>query len=162
MSDDRLSAFFDKQPWRAELAALRQIALDAGLDETFKWNGPCYMAAGGNVAALWRLKDCAALAFFKGALMDDPAGVFQAPGENSRAMRTLKYRGLAEITAAEGTIRAYLADAIALQKSGRKVEFRPDDLELPQELTARLGADAAFREAWEGLTPGRRRGYALF
>lgn len=95
-------------------------------------------------------------------LLKDPAGILVAPGENSRSVRVARFTSLAEIVDATDTLRRYVAEAVELEKAGRKVELPSDDFELPAELTDRLDAEPALKAAFEALTPGRRRGYALY
>lgn len=159
---DKAQSFYDAaERWHDELLTFRGMLLEGGLAEDFKWNSPCYTAAGGNVATVWALKDSAALAFFKGALLADPAGLLEAPGENSRSMRTVKVAGLDDLRARQEAIRVLIAGAIAAQEAGLKVEMSKDDLAHPDELVTRLDDDPALAEAFEALTPGRRRGYLL-
>ncbi|WP_187969544.1 YdeI/OmpD-associated family protein [Aquibium microcysteis] len=160
--DPRIEDFFADAPrWRAELAALRAILLGAGLTEEWKWRSPCYTAGGANVALLWGFKEECRLGFFKGVLLQDPRGILVAPGENSRSSRTLNFTSLAEIRQLEGVIRDYVGEAIDLEKAGRKVELPKDDLAPPPELVAILEVDATLKQAFEALTPGRRRGWIL-
>ncbi len=158
----KIEAFFaDATRWRDELRALRAILLDCPLTEEFKWRSPCYTADGGNVATVWGLKEGCVLSFFKGVLLKDPEGILVAPGANSRSVRMIRFTSLSEIAGIEATVKAYVEEAIALEKAGRKVEFRKDDLAWPEELTQALGADPELKAAFEALTPGRRRGYIL-
>ena len=158
----RVEAFFAKSgPWREELFALRAILLDSQLNEEFKWRSPCYTVDGGNVATLWGLKDSCVLSFFKGVLLTDAAAILVAPGRNSRSVRMIRFTGLPEITRMQSTVKDYVLEAIAVEKAGRKVEFKKDDLDYPDELTDALDADPELKAAFEALTPGRRRGYVL-
>ncbi|NHF73991.1 YdeI/OmpD-associated family protein [Paracoccus xiamenensis] len=158
----RLDAFFSQlATWRDELLALRAILLDAGLTETFKWSSPVYTAHGGNVAIIWGFKDRAAIGFFKGVLMTDPQGLLEAPGDNSRSSRVINFTDLDQINAAKPTLRAYIAEAARIEEQGLSVDLPKDDLEYPQELVRRLDGDTDFREAFEALTPGRRRSWVL-
>ena len=158
----RLDAFFSHLiDWREELLALRKLLLDCGLTEAFKWSSPVYTAHGGNVAIIWGFKDRAAIGFFKGVLMADPDGILQAPGENSRSSRMINFISLAQIEAAAPTLRAYIAEAARIEEQGLKVDLPKDDLDYPEELVSRLDGDSAFREAFEALTPGRRRAWVL-
>jgi len=160
--DPRIEAFFADAPrWREELAALRAILLDAGLSEEWKWRSPCYTCDGANVALLWGFRDECRLGFFKGVLLQDRERILVAPGENSRSSRTLNFTSRAEIRQMENVIRDYVREAIDLEKAGRKVELPKDDLVPPPELVAILDADAALKQAFEALTPGRRRGWIL-
>ena len=162
VSNAKIEAFFRKDgPWRAELAALRAILADCPVAEDFKWRSPVYTAHGGNIATVWGLKDYAALSFFKGVLLKDPAGILVAPGDNSRSVRLAKFTSVAQIAAAETVLKAYVAEAVENEKAGLKVEFAKDDLAYPDELVDRLDGDPDFRTAFEGLTPGRRRGWVL-
>lgn len=158
----RLDAFFSHlTDWRAELLALRAILQDSGLTETFKWSSPVYTAQGGNVAIIWGFKDRAAIGFFKGVLMADPEGVLEAPGDNSRSSRVINFTDLDQITAAAPMLRAYIAEAARIEEQGLKVDLPKDDLDYPEELVSRLDGDADFREAFDSLTPGRRRSWVL-
>lgn len=161
-SDPKVEAFFGEAPvWQAELRALRAILLGCGLEEIFKWRGPCYCCDGGNVATLWGFKDACVLGFFKGVLLADPEAILVPPGENSRSVRMVKFTDLAQITAATATLTAYIEAAIDLEKSGAKVTFAKDDLPYPEELIAALENNPDLALAFDALTPGRRRGYLL-
>ena len=155
--------FFEKADrWPAELAALRTILLDIGLAEVWKWRSPVYTLDGGNVAILWGFKDNAALGFFKGVLLQDRQKLLVAPGENSRSTRLFKFNSLQQIVAMEDAIRAYVAEAIELERTGAKADLPKDDIVYPDELVAKLDDDLELSEAFQALTPGRRRGYALY
>lgn len=161
-ADDKVKAYFAKErPLRPVLLALRDAVSGTGLEETFKWRGPCYMAEGANVAMIGAMKGRCVLSFFKGVLLSDPAKVLDAPGENSRSARWIEVTEPGQVEALKDTIRAYVAEAIALEKAGKKVVFERDDLAYPDELTDRLADDPDLSAAFEGLTPGRRRGYVL-
>lgn len=164
MSDDsaKVEAFYAKDgAWREELLALRAILREMPLTEEFKWYSPVYTAHGGNVAIVWGFKDYCGLGFFKGALMKDPEGVLVQQGESSRSARVMKFHGVDEIAEQEAVIRAYVAEAIANEKAGLKVDLPKDDFDYPEELVDRLDGDPEFRAAFEGLTPGRQRGWVL-
>lgn len=160
--DDRISAFFSApKPWQDELAALRAVLLDSALVEEFKWGSPCYTFGTSNTVTLWRLKDCCALAFFKGVLLKDPESILVAPGENSQSMRKIEFTSVAEITATQPVLRNYIGEAIEVERAGLKVSFSKSLPEYPEELVNRLDEDHEFRTAFEALTPGRQRGYVL-
>ncbi|GEN22272.1 hypothetical protein HCU01_02210 [Halomonas cupida] len=161
-ADIRVEAFFrEATQWREELAMLRSILLESSLEEDFKWYSPCYTHDGGNLVAIWGLKDSCALAFFKGVLLEDPEAILVAPGENSRSMRLIRFTSIDEITQRRSIVLDYVQRAIEAERSGLKVEFRNDDLDYPEELLARFEVDPRLQEAFEALTPGRRRGYIL-
>lgn len=148
--------------WSAELTALRAILLDCGLTETIKWRQPCYTQDGGNVVILSAMKDAATLSFLKGALLKDAKGILEKPGENSQSARYLKFADIDAIKKRQRTVKAYLKEAIAIEKAGLKVDFKAKhELVYPDELIAKLDANAKLKAAFEALTPGRQRGYVM-
>ncbi|WP_193368885.1 YdeI/OmpD-associated family protein [Pelagibius marinus] len=159
----KVEAFFTKaKKWREELEALRAILLDCPVTEEFKWRSPCYTFQQGNVATIWGLKEGCVLSFFKGVLLKDTEGLLVAPGENSRSVRIIRFTSVPEIAEKEAVLKAYIQEAIEVEKAGLKVDFRKDDLVFPEELTVRLDEDPDLKRAFEALTPGRRRGYILY
>lgn len=159
----KVDAFLAKaKAWGPEMAALRQLLLAAGLEEEFKWHTPCYTHQGGNVVILATLKNHCWLAFFKGSVLEDPAGVLEKAGENSQGGRVMKFTSLDQIAAQTAVIGALLAAAMAAEAAGVQVEKRPaGDIDMPEELVAALEADPGFAEAFQALTPGRQRGWCL-
>jgi uncharacterized protein YdeI (YjbR/CyaY-like superfamily) len=139
------------------------VLLRAGLDEELKWRKPCYTHDGSNVVIFQPFKDLCALLFFKGALLEDPDGALKEQGENTRSALRLEFRSVADVTAAKSTIAALAQDAIRIEQAGLSVPKRDsaDDGPYPDELYTLLAADPALRDAWERLTPGRRRGWLL-
>lgn len=161
-TDPRIEAFFAKgHDWRDELLALRAFLCASALHEEFKWRSPTYTYEGANVATLWGFKDSAAVGFFKGVLLDDPKGLLEPPGPNSRSVRLMRFSASRQVAAHEADIKGFIDAAIALEKAGRKVDLPPDDLDLPEELAEALAADPELSAAWDALTPGRRRGYVV-
>jgi uncharacterized protein YdeI (YjbR/CyaY-like superfamily) len=149
--------------WRAEFEGLRPVLLGAGLEEEFKWRKPCYTHAGSNVVIFQPFKELCALLFFKGALLQDPDGALKEQGENTRSALRLEFRSVADVTAATDTIAALVRDAIRVEEAGLSVPKRAstDDGPYPDELDMLLDQDPGLRDAWERLTPGRRRGWLL-
>ena len=152
--------FAESARWGAEAKALRAILLDAGLDEAFKWGKPCYGHDGNNVAILQKMKAFLALMFFKGALLDDPEGLLQEQGENTRSARRLCFTSVEDVAEMADAVRDFVQKAIAVEEAGLKLPERPA-LVLIEELQARLDADPALKAAFEALTPGRQREYNL-
>ena len=145
--------------WRAEAEALRAILLDCGLGEALKWGKPTYIHAGGNIAQIQKMKTVVTLLFFKGALLDDD-GTLEFPGENSRIGKRMRFKSLQDVTAQEASIRNHVVRAMKLEEEGTEVE--PDrSLDLPEELAALLAEDPDVSAAFDALTPGRQRSWAL-
>lgn len=148
--------------WEAELRQLRRIVLDMGMKEELKWSVPCYTWEGKNVLIVSAFKEYAALSFFKGVLLKDHYKLLQTPGKNSQASRLLKFTNLDQVLAQEAVVRAYVEEAIEVEKAGLKVEFKKTLEPIPEELEFALQANPALKAAFEALTPGRQRGYILY
>ncbi len=148
--------------WQEELRTLRTIVLDGQLTEEFKWRAPCYTFQGRNVVILGGFKDFCAMTFFKGALLTDPDGVLAKPGEHTQAARLIRFTSVPEIVEREAILKAYLNEAIEVEKAGLKVDFKEKtELVYPEELQHKLDEIPALRTAFEALTPGRQRAYLL-
>jgi|SRR5579863_6081858 len=149
--------------WSAEYAALRQLCLGSGLNEELKWGQACYDLEGRNVVLIHGFKDYCALLFMKGALLGDPKGILIQQTKNVQAARQLRFASLADINKQQAAIKAYIKEAIALERSGAKVKKKSvAQFDVPEEFRARLNADPQLAEAFHALTPGRQRGYLLY
>ena len=151
-----------QERWSAEFAALRALCLASGLNEELKWGQACYDLDGRNVVLIHGFKNYCALLFMKGALLEDPEGLLVQQTKNVQAARQLRFVDRAEIDARKAVVASYLAQAIAVEKSGAKVEMKgAADFEMPEEFLKRLDDDPALAEAFQALTPGRQKGYLL-
>ncbi len=149
--------------WQAELIKLREIVLATELTEELKWKQPCYTFEGSNILIVSAFKDYAFISFFKGVLMKDPNDVLIAPTENIQSARQIRFTDIQQIVAQEAVLKAYIAEAIEVEKSGAKIEpKKTSDFEVPEELQAKFAEDPVFETAFEALTPGRQRGYLLY
>lgn len=150
-------------PWKTELNALRKIVLECDLSEALKWRVPCYTVNGGNVLIIHGFKEYFALLFFKGVLLKDPKKIIVVPTENSQSGRQIRFKSLAEVTKLKKTLKAYINEAIAIEKAGLKVQLKKtSDFKVPAEFQAALKKNAALKAAYSALTPGRQRGYLLY
>ncbi len=148
--------------WHDELTRLRSIVLACGLTEELKWKVPCYTSEGRNVVLISAFKEYCALSFFKGALLKDPKGILSLPGENSQAGRLVRFTSIREIAALEPTLKAYIQEAVAIEKAGLKVPLKSiTERTIPEELQRKLDELPALKAAFNALTPGRQRGYLL-
>lgn len=154
--------FENSKTWRAEICALRELLLETELTEELKWYQPCYTLGGKNVAIIGKLKDCCVLSFFKGALLADANGVLEMPGPNSQAGRVIRFRSADDVRRLSPVIRDLLQQAIEVERSGRKVTLKSiEERELPPELEEAFASYKGLREAFDALTPGRRRYYLM-
>ena len=159
----KVDAFMERtDQWKSEFELLRSLALDSGLSEDLKWGQPCYMLEGRNVFLIHGFKEYCAVLFMKGALMQDDEGLLIQQTQKVQAARQLRFTGVEEIREKSEQIAAYMQDAIEVEKAGLKVEMKPmQEFAVPEELRMRFEDDAALREAFEALTPGRQRAYLL-
>jgi len=149
--------------WSAEYAALRQLCLASGLNEELKWGQACYDLDGGKVVLIHGFKEYCALLFMKGALLKDPKGLLVQQTKNVQSARQIRFTSLAHINKQKAAAKAYIAEAIAVEKSGAKVKMKSvADFDMPQEFLTRLDDDPELAEAFRGLTPGRQKGYLLY
>ncbi|HKF50308.1 MAG TPA: YdeI/OmpD-associated family protein [Terracidiphilus sp.] len=147
------------EKWRAESQKLRTILLGFPLSEELKWGEPCYTFQGKNVVLIGGFKEYCTLLFFKGALMADPKGILVAPGK-SQAKRQIRFTGLREVVAMEPILKAYIANAIEVEKGGSTVKLKEhSEYAIPEELQRKLDALPRLKAAFEALTPGRQRAY---
>jgi uncharacterized protein YdeI (YjbR/CyaY-like superfamily) len=148
--------------WSAEFAALRELCLASGLNEELKWGQACYDLSGGKVVLIHGFKDYCALLFMKGALLKDPKGILIQQTKNVQAARQIRFTSLADITKQKSSVKAYLKEAIAIEKSGAKVPMKSvAQFDATEEFQKRLDDDPEFAEAFHALTPGRQKGYLL-
>lgn len=150
-----------QKKWSEALEALRTIVMAHDLVEDIKWRTPTYTLGDANVVMFGAFNENCTISFLKGVLLKDEAKILELPGAASRSVRVVRIRDAAHVAAIEKTLHAYVDEAVALERSGAKVELRHDDFELPEELTAALAKSAKLKKAWDTLTPGRRRGYVL-
>jgi uncharacterized protein YdeI (YjbR/CyaY-like superfamily) len=148
--------------WSAEFAALRRLCLASGLNEELKWGQACYDLEGGKVVLIHGFKNYCALLFMKGALLADPAGILVQQTRNVQAARQIRFASLQDIERQEAMVSAYLKEAIAVEKSGAKVQMKAvAQFDVPAEFQERLDEDPKLAKAFHALTPGRQKGYLL-
>ena len=160
----KVDAFLSKaKQWREEFVKLRAIALDCGLTEELKWGQPCYTVDNSNVVLMHGFKEYCALLFMKGALLSDLEGILVQQTENTQAARQIRFTSLEEIEELEPVLKAYIIEAIAVEKSGLKVDYKKTvEYTVPEEFQNKLDELPALKTAFEALTPGRQRAYLLY
>lgn len=159
--NSKVNAFVTRaKNWQDEIQSLRSILLDCGLDEELKWGKPCYQFEGSNIAIIQPFKEHCSLMFFKGALIQDTHNLLRSQGENTQSAMRLEFTDTKQIK--KTVVKAYVKQAIAVEKAGLKVDFKAKrELEFPEELTRMLNKDSKLAKAFHALTPGRQRGYIL-
>jgi uncharacterized protein YdeI (YjbR/CyaY-like superfamily) len=159
----QIDAYLKKsKKWQKETEKLRTILLGCGLTEEFKWNKPCYTFEKSNLVLILPLKEYCTLLFCKGALLNDPNGILVKAGENTQAARHIRFTHLQEIVGKETILKAYIHNAIEVEKSGLEVVYKKtSDFTIPEELQKKFDELPALKTAFAALTPGRQRGYLL-
>src|SRR2546430_4898184 len=148
-----------RERWEAEIAAMRRVLAGFAMKEECKWGKPTCTVDGKNVVIMQGFKEYFGLGFFQGALLKDPKKVLVQLGQ-VHAGRVMKFTSAKDIKAKAATIKAYVREAIAVEKAGlRMKQTRTSDLPVPEELSEQVRRDPRFKHAFEALTPGRQRGY---
>lgn len=146
--------------WREELEMLRQIVLETGLTEEIKWGAPVYTHKGKNIVSVGALKESANIGFFKGVLLTDKHKILQQQG-NLQSDRIIKFTNVKDIEKVKDILKEYVLEAIEIEESGKKVEFKKNPEPIPDELLEAFEQDPAFKQAFYALTAGRQRGYII-
>jgi uncharacterized protein YdeI (YjbR/CyaY-like superfamily) len=148
------------EKWRKEFEKLRMIILNCGLTEELKWGWPCYSFQKSNVVLIHGFKEYCALLFFKGVLLKDASRILIQQTENVQAGRQLRFTDVREIGRMETILKAYIKEAIEVEKAGLKVNYKKtSEFRIPEEFQNKLDESPALKAAFEALTPGRQRGY---
>ncbi len=163
-TNPKVDWFFDKDTkWQKEYEKLRMIILDCGLVEELKWGCPCYRFENTNVVLIHGFKEYCALLFFKGALLNDPNGILIQQTENVQSARQIRFTNVKEIVKLEKVVKAYVYEAIEVERAGLKVKLKKtSDYKVPEEFQKKLNKSAALKKAFESLTPGRQRAYIFY
>jgi len=156
--------FFAKDTkWQKEYEKLRMIVLDCGLIEELKWGCPCYTFENTNIVLIHGFKEYCALLFFKGALLNDPNDILIQQTKNVQSARQVRFTNVREITKMEKILKAYIYEAIEVQRAGLKVKLKKtSDFKIPDEFQKKLNKSATLKTAFDKLTPGRQRAYIFY
>jgi uncharacterized protein YdeI (YjbR/CyaY-like superfamily) len=159
----KVDFYFSKaQKWQQELVQLRMIILNCGLTEELKWGVPCYTLQGDNIVLIHTFKEYCAVLFFKGVLLNDANGILVQQTENVQAARQIRFTNAREIVETEPTLKAFIYEAIEVEKAGLKVDFKKTaEFTIPEEFQNKLIEMPALKTAFDALTPGRQKAYLL-
>lgn len=159
----RVDDFLRKEKkWKSEFEKLRQIVLDCGLTEDFKWMHPCYTYDGKNVVIIHGFKEYCALMFQKGVLLKDPNHILIQQTKNSQSARQIRFTNVQEIIDMEDILKAYIHNAMEVEKAGLEVELKKtSEYTIPDELQTKFDEMPDLKTAFKSLTPGRQRAYLL-
>src|SRR5580658_623546 len=162
-TNPKVDFFFKKaEKWQEEIQKLRTIILDCELTEELKWGQPCYTFQKRNIVLIHGFKEYCALLFFKGALLKDADGILIQQTKNVQAARQIRFTNVREIVEMEPILKAYIHEAIEVEKAGLKVKLKKNPEPIPEEFQNKLNEIPALKTAFEALTPGRQRGYILY
>jgi uncharacterized protein YdeI (YjbR/CyaY-like superfamily) len=159
----KVDFYFNKAKWHKELEQLRTIVLDCGLMEELKWGCPCYTFQKGNIVLIHVFKEYCALLFFKGVLLQDTDNILIQQTENVQVARQIRFTNVREIVQLAPVLKAYIYEAIEVEKAGLKVALKKTkDFAIPEEFQKRLDEMPALKTAFKALTPGRQRAYLFY
>src|SRR6202158_1060344 len=163
-TNPKVDFFFSKaKQWKEEFEKLRMILLDCGLTEELKWGVPCYRFQKANIVLIHGFKEYCALLFFKGALLNDPKGILIQQTKNVQAARQIRFTNVREIGKLKPILKAYIYEAIEVEKAGLKVNLKKTkEFDIPEEFQNKLNKNPALKKAFKPLTPGRQRAYLLY
>ena len=162
-TNPKVEFFFKKGNWQEEFQKLRTIVLGCDLTEELKWGCPCYTFEERNIVLMHGFKEYCALLFFKGALLQDPEGILIQQTDNVQSARQIRFTGAREIVKMKKTLKAYILEAIDVEKTGAKVNLKQTaEFKMPAEFKSKLEEDPVLKKAFSALTPGRQRGYLLY
>ncbi len=159
----KVDFYFEKaEKWQEALEQLRKIVLECELTEELKWGVPCYTFQKSNIVLIHDFKEYCALLFMKGALLDNSKGLLIQQTENVQAARQIRFTNLREIVDNKAILKAYIYEAIEVEKAGLKVELKKTtEYSIPEEFQQKLDESPNLKTAFEALTPGRQRAYLL-
>jgi len=162
----KVDFYFDKEKagkWYKELEQMRKIALDCGLDEKLKWGCPCYTYRDANIVLIHVFKEYCAYLFFKGALLSDTNGILIQQTKNVQGARQIRFTNPKEIVKMKTILKAYIYEAIEVEKAGLKVKLKTtSEYKIPEEFQKILDKNSKLKTAFKSLTPGRQRGYLFY
>jgi uncharacterized protein YdeI (YjbR/CyaY-like superfamily) len=160
----KVDFYFSKpNKWQEEIRRLRTIVLSCGLTEELKWGCPCYTFEKTNIVLIHVFKEYCALLFFKGALLDDAEGILVQQTKNVQVARQIRFTSVREIVQMKSILKAYIFEAIEVEKSGLKPTLKKtEQYGIPEEFQKKLDKTPALKSAFKALTPGRQRGYILY
>jgi len=160
----KVDFFFSKaKTWQEEFEKLRMLILDCQLNEELKWGVPCYTFQKRNIVLIHGFKEYCALLFFKGALLNDAKGILIQQTKNVQAARQIRFTNVREIVKLKPSLKAYIYEAIEVEKAGLKVSFKETtEFIIPEEFQNKLDKTPGLKTAFKALTPGRQRAYILY
>jgi|SRR3954469_6043195 len=159
----KVDFYFNKGKWQEELEQLRSVVLACGLTEELKWGVPTYTFQKSNIVLLHVFKEYCAILFFKGVLLKDSKGILIQQTENVQTARQIRFTNVKEIVKLKTTLKAYIYEAIEVEKAGLKAPMKKTkEYSIPEEFQKKLDKTTALKKAFYALTPGRQRGYLLY
>jgi uncharacterized protein YdeI (YjbR/CyaY-like superfamily) len=76
--------------------------------------------------------------------------------------RQARFTNIHEVIDREATLKAYIFEAVEVEKAGLKVTLKKtEDFLIAEEFQHKLDQIPALKTAFNALTPGRQRGYLM-
>ena len=146
----KVDFYFTKaKKWQSELELLRTIVLDCQLTEELKWGVPCYTLKNNNIVLIHVFKEYCAVLFFKGVLLKDAKCILVQQTKNVQSASQMRFTNVKEIVKVKATLKAYIYEAIEVEKAGLNVEFKKTtEFEMPEEFQKQLNKKFALKTAF--------------
>ena len=155
--------YISKAPdWAQEkLNAVRQIALDCGLNEAVKWGAPAYVHKT-NILGLGAFKNWVSIWFHQGVFLADEAGHLTAAQDETRGLR--QWRFLPEEPIPVELMKQYILEAIDNYEKGLKISPKKNTspVVIPEILKEALKAKPQLWSILQGMTASHQREYCEY
>ena len=80
-----------------------------------------------------------------------------------QSARQIRFTDVDEIIEMEQVLKAYIKEAIEVEKAGLNVNYKKTaEFTMAEEFQAKLDEIPALKASFYALTPGRQRGYLLY
>ena len=148
--------------WSDAIEKMHQIVAKSPLEKTFKWGGDVYTFDGKNVLSFGGFKHHFAVWFYNGVFLKDEAKYLVTASEGkTKSLRQWRFKQASEID--ERTMLSYIKEAIQLVKDGVeiKADKTPTSIQPSEIFLAFIEKTATLQQAFEKLTPGKRKEYIL-
>lgn len=160
---EKLHAYYDAEhPFRDGIAQLRELALQSGAQEDFKWSIPVYTHQGKNVFGISKFKHHFGVWFFNGVFLKDPKSVLEnAQKGKTKGMRHWKFHSVDDID--EKGVLAYMLEALANQEKGLEVKAeKTKKVYIPALLQAELDKNSTLKNSFTSLTPYKQKEFCEY
>ncbi|MEE1962930.1 YdeI/OmpD-associated family protein [Allomuricauda taeanensis] len=144
------------------ITQLRELALQSGAEEDFKWSFPVYTLNGKNVFGICKFKSYFGIWFFNGSFLKDPKKVLENAQEGkTKGMRHWKFNSLDELD--EKGVFAYMLESLENQEKGLEIKAeKTSKVFIPEQLQAALDQNKALQSSFDAFTPYKQKEFCEY